>query len=135
MLTVLLSVLLRSLLVKQNTNNLFWRKGPIDGHFAKSPVFQSALKSNFATKPAVVNLKGLGGSEELPRRAAVVAGGLWILRGPFQQNRIVRVARAVGQEVGLGGDVRCIGVGVELAIAARAPLRELWMEGKTLKPA
>ena len=71
----------------------------------------------------------------LARRSAVVCGGGRILRGPLEQHRIVCVHAAGGNEIRLRLHVARVGVGVELAVAARPWLVELRMEREALETA
>ena len=86
-------------------------------------------------EPAVVIRERLPEAEHLARRTAVVVARGRILRGPLQQHRVVRVHAAGRHEVRLRLHVARVGVGVELAVAARAGLRELRMEREALKAA
>ena len=72
---------------------------------------------------------------QLARRATVVRRRRRILRGPLQQDRVVRVRAAVGLEVDNRRHVRRIGVGVELAEARSPRTVELRMKREALKSA
>ena len=71
--------------------------------------------------------------EQLARHPAVVRRGFRSLRGPLEQNLVVRAPVVERDEIGSRRDVRRVGVGVELAEARRAGLSELRVKGEALK--
>ena len=83
----------------------------------------------------VVVREGLLEADQFPRRTAIIGCGGGILRGPFEQDRIVRVVAAARLEVGRHRGVRRVDEGVELAKTAGPALVELRMEREALEAA
>ena len=87
-----------------------------------------------ADPAAVVVVKGLLRTQQLPRRAAVVRRGGGVTCGPLEEHDVVRGVPPTRDEVGLQSRVVRVDPRVELPVARRAWLIELRMKGKTLEP-
>ncbi len=83
---------------------------------------------------AVVVAKRLLNSQQFSRRAAVVAGAPGVTGGPFEEDRVVRIAAAAGPEVRRRLDISAVRPCVELSETPGAGSPNWGWNAKLWKP-